>query len=314
MATSSVKPTPKNLIAKIPSTEKVEYRPPVIKVTQYEKVWAFLVALVLALIVAVVWLAFVYSNTVIPKEEEAVPLELLEMPGGFEDGVPDETLQLDSPEEVTYDPSTAEIEQDESEITEVEDVIQEISENASIQADEQFVMDAQNAGKPGSATGSGRRPLGSGDGKSGLPREQRWFISFAERGTLDTYAKQLSYFGIELGVLLPTGKLVYLSNLTKKPPTTRSVSSGKSEKRLYMTWQGGARKKADVDLFKRANIDVSRGTLFQFYPPRTEAMLARLEKSYRNKPTSSIKRTYFVVRSAGNGYKFVVTRQSYLIK
>ena len=309
MAVSSIKEaSTKN----ITSDEKKTFRPPVIQVTRYERVWAFLVALVLGLIVAVVWLSFIYISIKPEKEEGAVPVELLELPGGFEDGVPDDSLKLESPEEVTFDPSTAEIEQDESEITEVDDNIQELSEDASKQAEQQFEFDKQNVGKPGSATGTGRRPLGSGDGKSGFPREQRWFIRFADRDSLDEYAKQLDYFGIELGALLPAGKLVYLSNLTNKSPVSRNVSSGKNEKRLYMTWQGGGRKKADIDLFKRGRVNVTGATLFQFYPPKTEAMLARLELDYRNKPIKSIKRTYFVVRKAGSGYKFVVSRQSYI--
>ena len=294
--------------------EKVEFKPPVIRVTRYEKVSAFLVALVFGLILTVIWLSIIWANTTVYREEEATPLELLEIPGGYEDGVPDETLQLDSPEEVTYDPSLAEEQSEESEIEEMLDNVVELSETAAVQAEQQFEFDASSSGKPGSATGTGRRALGNGPGKSGLPREQRWFIRFADRGTLDEYAKQLQFFGIELGALQNNGKLTYLSRLTNKPPASRVVSSGRSEKRLYMTWQGGGRKQSDVALFKRAGKNVDNALLFHFYPARTEQMLAALERKYKNRKTQEIRRTYFVVRSKGAGYEFVVTRQSLLKK
>jgi hypothetical protein len=145
-----------------------------------------------------------------------------------------------------------------------------------------------------------------------MPREQRWFVRFGERAGIDEYAKQLQFFGIEVGALLPDGRLVYLSNLTQPVPTIRYVDSGANEKRLYMTWQGGDRRSADVDLFKRANIDVFSDTpIFHFYPPATESQLVRLEVDYRNKKLSQIRRTYFEVTSGQKGYQFVVIRQVY---
>ncbi|MGH7200365.1 MAG: hypothetical protein ACREJB_07145, partial [Planctomycetaceae bacterium] len=125
------------------------------------------------------------------------------------------------------------------------------------------------------------------------------------------YARQLDFFGIELGALLPEGKLVYLSNLSNSTPSKKIISTGSGEQRLYMTWRGGGRKLADVQLFQKAGVDVRSATIFHFYPQKTEQMLARLELSYRNRPVREIRRTYFAVERAGNGYQFVVTRQSY---
>ena len=105
--------------------------------------------------------------------------------------------------------------------------------------------------------------------------------------------------------------MVYLSNLSKDPPTKRTSTTGADETRLYMTWQGGGRRKADVEFFTKAGVDVFDAILFHFYPPETEALLARLEREFANRPVDQIRRTYYVVSPERGGYQFKVTRQSY---
>ena len=153
--------------------------------------------------------------------------------------------------------------------------------------------------------------MGSGGDGAGVPREQRWYVRFSDSGTIDTYAQQLDFFKIQFGVLTPDGRLVYVWNFSKPKPDTRTVNTGKGEKRLYMTWQGGGRKDADVKLFQKAGVDARRGTIFHFYPTNVEQRLAQLELAYRNKPVEQIRRTYFIVEAEGDGYKFLVTRQTY---
>jgi hypothetical protein len=104
---------------------------------------------------------------------------------------------------------------------------------------------------------------------------------------------------------------VYLSKLQEDRPQTRSRKSGAGEKRLYMTWQGGTRQAADLQLFGKANINIGAGTLFHFYPAKTESLLARLERDFKNKSVAQIRRTYFIVQSNDDGYEFVVSRQIY---
>ena len=170
----------------------------------------------------------------------------------------------------------------------------------------------ENTGKAGSAKGTGRRALGFGNGTGGMPREQRWFVKFGERAALDEYARQLEYFGIELGALLPDGRLAYLTKLTETVPDVRYEKTGAAESRLYMTWQGGERRTADVQLFAKAKIEVQPETvIFHFYPKKTENVLAQLEVAYRNRPVSQIRRTYFAVEPEARAYKFTVFRQIY---
>ena len=283
---------------------------PVLNVTQYDRVSSSMIAIVIGLVVAAIWLGVVWLTNRIPQPDDAAPLELLELAGGEPDGAPDETLEVESPEPETEDPSVAEEVDEQTEITEMLETVVELSDSAAEQVQQTFDAMATNTGNPGSKQGTGRRPLGMGPGEGGFPREQRWFTRFSD-GTLDEYAKQLSFFRIELGALTNDGNLHYLTNLTAAKPRVRTVKSGKGEKRLYMTWRGGSRRKTDLKLFKRAGMNAIGAMILHFYPPKLEAKLAQLEKKYRNRSVDQIRRTYFVVRDAGKGYQFIVTKQLY---
>jgi hypothetical protein len=263
--------------------------------------------LALCLIVLMVWI----SNQ-LPTPPEPVPVELLELPGGVEDGSPDETLRVDSPEPERADASEADAPSEQTEVEAVLEAALENSDAAAQQVQQQFDVGVQSTGKPGSASGTGKRALGLGPGVGGYPREQRWYVRFGDRASVEEYAKQLDFFKIELGALLPDGRLAYMSRMSTPAPQIRYVQTGANEKRLYMTWQGGERRGADVELFKKATITIQPETpVFHFYPPDLESRLALLEKEYRNKPVQQIRRTYFAVDTEGQGYKLRVTRQLY---
>lgn len=280
------------------------------RVTLYELVSSWVIALFAGLLVTCMLVVTIFLTTRLPQPPTAVPVELVEMPGGFEDGSPDETLRVDSPEPEARDAVPADAVADQTEIAEAVEAVVEMSEAATQQVQQQFDTGIQNTGKVGSAKGTGRRALGFGDGTGGLPREQRWFVKFGERSELDEYAKQLEFFGLELGALLPDGRLAYLTNLTKPVPSARYVNRGAAESRLYMTWQGGERRVADIQLFARANIPLRGDSIiFHFYPKVTENKLAQLELEYRNKTVKQIRRTYFAVVPDAGGYKFTVFRQ-----
>ena len=283
--------------------------PPVLRETKYDLTTAGMIAVVLGLVSFFIWLTAVWATNRPPEVEQTVPVEIVDLPGGTEEGTIDETLQVESPADVSDDPSMAEFESDETEVAEMLDNVLDLAETANNQAQEQFEQDIRNAGKPGSSIGTGRRALGTGPGEGGIPREQRWFIAFAEGGTLNQYARQLDHFGIELGALLPGGKLILLNELSSEKPQSREVTDGASEKRLFMTWQGGALKSGDIQLFRRAGYDVTGAIIFHFYPPKTEQQLVKLEQEAAKRPVSQIRRTYFVVQNLRNQFSLVVTRQ-----
>ncbi len=280
------------------------------RVTRYDRVSSGMVAIVVGLAVALLALVSIWMMNRTSDVESLVPVEMIEFPGGVEDGAVDETLLVESPEDPVPDAAPEETDE-EMEVEEVFDSVTELADVSAEQMLKQFESDTVSSGTPGSREGTGRRALGMDGGQGGLPAEQRWFIQFADQNNIQEYAKQLDFFGIELGTILPTGKLVYLSGLSQPKPNVRETTSGKNEKRMYMTWQGGKLKQADRTLFKRANIDVSTSRVLHFYPRKTELLLARLERDYANRKVSDIRRTYFVVEKSRDGYRFRVTRQSY---
>lgn len=285
-------------------------RTPHLKVTKFDTVSSFLLATgaILALtafVLLVIWL----TNLERKATDDTVPIQMVG--GGFEDGAPDETLNVESPEDPSDDPSVAEEPSEETEIMEMLENVVEMSENATqMVVTEVQVSGAENKGTPGSAVGTGRRPLGSGGGTGGYPREQRWFVTFGNKDSLKLYAQQLDFFKIELGAYFADkGELVYLTNVGKEKPTVRRVNKGK-DNRLFMNWQSGDRRKADEELFRKANIDPTGVPLVHFYPKETEGLLIKAERDFQGQPSSRIRRTYFSVTKNGNAFEFTVTRQT----
>jgi len=284
---------------------------PEMRVTPYDRVSAFMLAAALASIIAVIAIAsgLSVSRPQPPGRDTGVEY----FPGGFEDGSPDETLNVESPEKENPNASPAETESEEQSTEEILDAVVELSDQAAEQVQQILGRDTVTGGTPGSQQGTGR-PLGEDRGPgSGEPRESRWFVKFADQESLEEYARQLDYFGIELGVVhAKRSELVYVSNLSRATPTKRVVQSGRDEERLYMTWQGGRRQAADTKLLQKAGVDPAGGFIVHFYPAQTEQLLAQAERKYANRPESEIRRTYFVIVPSRNGYSFAVTMQTYL--
>lgn len=242
-------------------------------------------------------------------EIEVVPVVMAPGDGGFEDGDPNETLDVESPEDPSDDPSLSN-DQNETQLEQITEQIVTLSETASQLVAPNDFSDPTGGGNPGSAEGTGGRPYGSGGGVGGgAKREQRWLIQFADKGNLKSYARQLDFFRIELGCAFPDGRIYYLKNMSTSNDL-RQAKQSSSEKRLFMSWQGGDRVKADIELLNAAGVsDAKDGLPLHFYHPETEQMLARLEVQFLNKTADQIRRTYFQVRKTGSSFEFVVTDQ-----
>lgn len=269
-----------------------------LKITQYDKVTAFMFAVIIGLVITVVTLTMIWFMNLRPEAEGMALLDIVEIAGGYEDGDPDATPDVESPEDQVDDPMEEEM---------LENVVELSNKESMLEPPREPVTGSQT----GSAKGNGGRPLGIGGGPGRKGRELRWYVRFSDRGTLETYARQLDFFKIELAVLVP-GKMsyTYIKNLSRPRPTVTEKTNIKSEKRLYMTWQGGNRRQGDIALFRKAGVNVSGGTIYHFYPKETEARLVRREREHANRKPSDIRRTYFGVQSQGAGFRFIVTRQS----
>ena len=280
---------------------------PVLRETRYDHVSSGMIAMVLALLITCASLLVWWFSNRPPVQDDFTPVEMLELPGGVETGSPDETLKVESPEEEIPDPAVVE-EQDEVQIEEVLENVIELSDQATNQLQPTYETDIQNSGRVGSASGTGRRALGMGPGERGVPRAERWFITFADRDTIDTYARQLDFFGIQFAVLSPGQPAQIISNFSKPRPDVRQLAQGSGDQ-LYFSWQGGSRQRSDAQLCEKAGVQVGNRPILHLYPKETEARLAQLERQYGNRPPEEVRRTYFIVQREGRGYKFVVTRQ-----
>ncbi|WP_437204385.1 hypothetical protein [Planctomicrobium sp. SH664] len=296
---------------------------PVLKVTFFDRLSAGMIALVFGLAMAV-FCVFIWWFTNRPPAPPMIlaPMEMMDGRGGDPDGVAGESLRVESPEDYADNASPVADAIDDSLVSAISEAPAggeplEFSEFGTKVAPQQqnFGEVVTVGGTPGSSDGTGnRRGLGNGPGPGGggLGNEQRWFVRFADEAGLNEYANQLDFFNIELGALFRDGRMVYLSKVAQPQPVKRETRSGKDEQRLYMTWQGGSRKEADVKLFAKAGVDVTGATLFHFYPKQTEQLLLTQEYAYAKKRTMDISRTYFSVVKQGSGYAFVVTRQNHL--
>lgn len=288
---------------------------PVLKTTRYDLASAAMIAVVIAMVILVTWVTALWLANLRFKPNDDVPMEMVNL-GGFEDGAPDETLKVESPEDPTDDPSVVDTEETEANIEETVETVVELSDNAAQQVHNQAATSDHSTGKVGSKEGTGRRPLGNGPGEGGRAPHLRWFIKFDDKGTLDMYARQLDYFGIELGLYQGKGKgILLLSNMSRSVPTKKVIHSGKEKgDQMYFTWAGGGRKKADVDMFRvKAGLNAKNGIIMHFYPQKTVRLLLAAEKKRAGgRSVQTIKRTYFVVRKAGSGYEFFVTRITFM--
>lgn len=286
-----------------PASDK---RPPYLKFSSYDISSSALLAIIFAIICGVIWAFSLFYSTLPPRPPDLVPMEVERIGGGVEDGDPNETLNIETPEDTTTE------QQHQEEVKEEINLLTMAADTAVERLETVQVEQNATADLNGSATGSGKRPLGFGPGNGGgVAAELRWFIRFADGSSLSEYAKQLDFFGIELGAIMPDSRLAYISGLAGTPKV-RYAASGKDEKRLYMKWEGGERRRADEQLFKKAGIDVGRNVIFHFYPQQTEQMLVTLETAFAKRNLREIRRTYFSVNTVGRGYEFQVTRQMYL--
>lgn len=274
-------------------------------VSPFERVASLIVALLilvgsLVVVVFVIWLSNqIFSAPVV------VQVVLEDVGGGRPDGVVGESMELDAPdaEEIAQETDLA-MPQMEETLAKVSSIIA----NKLTELEDPSLQEQTQSGG-GKLQGDGRQVgYGFGDGPPGIPRFKRWEILFAEGGTLEEYAKQLDYFGIELGIV-GGESVTYVNQLSSSTPARRD-GPGEEEKRLYMSWRQGNLKRADQELLGRAGVSGEGKLVVQFYPPDIENRLAQMELAFANRKPEEIRRTRFGVRSAGGGYEFYVIDQT----
>ena len=295
-------------LAEPPPSEELRVRPEM-RTTFWDVSRAGLLAMLLGFAASAASAWFIFATIQPAPKMELVAIEIPDATGGFEDGAPDDSADVPSDAAPRPDASPVEVEADTVELMETLDVLVDIADQALPLLPEQTGAAAESTGPAGSSEGSGSRPLGEGGGEGGVPRSQRWLISFPDGATLEEYGKQLDFFGIELGKIGGDGTLTFAADLSGAAPAVRSVETGEGEERLYFEWKGGARQAFDRQLFQKAGVS-PEGTVLHFYPQNTENRLAQLEQAASGgRDATQIRRTFFDVRKSGNGYAFEVSKQ-----
>jgi hypothetical protein len=161
-----------------------------------------------------------------------------------------------------------------------------------------------------------RIPVASDSGPGGAAsagsddRHMRWELRFPPGTTLENYARQLDVLKIELGVIGGNREITYLSNLANPKPQSRTGASA-DDSRLYLVWQRGEMRTADLEIAKRAGVPVEGRVMALFLPREIEDELARVEESYAKQINmTNIGRTVFGLRAAGaDTFRFFVIEQ-----
>jgi hypothetical protein len=152
--------------------------------------------------------------------------------------------------------------------------------------------------------GSGYGTKGTGFGKGGSNRAQRWIIEWGSEPEV-SYRNKLDFFKIYVGAVRG-GQLV---------GAVRGFGNGQKEQTgkppdLWFVHQDKARVEVDRKLLQAAGVAVTpTDVLCQFYTPELQAQMVAVETKHQGKKESEIKKTVFGIRSAGSGYELYVIEQ-----
>ena len=170
-----------------------------------------------------------------------------------------------------------------------------------------------SAAQMGKGSGFGSRE-GGGGGGGGIPEYKRWIINFSAANP-ETYAKQLSAFKIDIGVVSETKQSI--KRLNDPAGTKRVINSNRKNEddNLYFVHKKQRFLAWDKLLAEQSGIDTKASLTVQFYPEETRAMMRRVEQDKLDefgKTLPDVKNTIFKVVPNGNSYKFEVTEFIYL--
>ncbi|MCA9100872.1 MAG: hypothetical protein KDA63_06985, partial [Planctomycetales bacterium] len=232
-----------------------------LKVSAYDRAASLLIAALVLLGVSVTALVVIWFTNQVFVRHSAVPVVLENIGGGVDSGLIGESMTIDAPDIADL---AKEAELPDPHIPETLAAITDAVGMRSAQLDNPALTDDWDEGGGGRSTGDGRTPgKGYGDGEPGIPRAQRWQITFPEGNTLTEYARQLDYFGIELAAIGTGRRIEYATDLAHKNPQHRAAS-GQDEQRLYMTWQQGNLADADRQLLEKAGVQTDDKIIVQF--------------------------------------------------
>jgi hypothetical protein len=265
------------------STKQEQY---CLVVSRYDRVASMLISLLILLGLTVLMMLVLFLSKQVWGSVKSVPIEQMDIGDQEEDPMgPGDDIEPPPPQETDLE---------EEEMVEVLNAVEDALATRSAMLERAV-----------SGTGTGKGGGGTGRGRKGVRR--KWELRFTEGNTLETYAQQLDFFGIELGILRPGNKVLYVSGLSRARPLTREGPRD-AEKRYRFTWTQGSLEEADRLLLAKAGVDVGRNMIFKFVPGPLYQKLAAMEQEASG--GQKVRSVLFGVRSAGGGYEFYVMRWS----
>ena len=272
-------------------------------VSGYDAVNAFLISsiLVVGTLVAImflIWLTMIANNRTDNGPGYVVDQSFgLEKPEGFADDV--------------HEPGVEEF--PEVETPQLADALEAVSEAiSSVQAN----LEARDgdAAEMGKGSGFGARDGGPGTGNfKGVPEYKRWKIEY-RASNIDEYARQLSFFNIDIGVISNANNKVFR---LQKPGVQDQVLDSTREnenKALFFIHEKQRLRRWDESLVKKQNISLNDAFTVQFYPQPIRQALRQLEAQYLQKDgkeLADVRRTRYKVIVEDEGFSFKISTVEY---
>lgn len=168
-----------------------------------------------------------------------------------------------------------------------------------------------NAAEMGTGFGPGdRREKGLNTGSQADRPHERWQIRYSSVSR-ELYAKQLNFFGIELGaVSRATPTIRYVTELTADRPTRREGRKS-LEERIFFSHRNDQMREWDKSLLVDAGESddelESEFILVHFYPGAIREQLLEIEKAeIGDQAVGDIKRTTFGVKQTERGFEYYI--------
>lgn len=271
-------------------------------VSSYDAVNAFLISsiIVVGTLVAIMFLIWLTMISGGPENKVAVVIDQsfgMEKPEGFADDI--------------HEPGVEEF--PEVETPQLADALEAMSDAISSVKASLEARDG-DAAEMGRGKGFGAREGGPGTGNfKGVPEYKRWKIEYRS-ANIDEYARQLSFFNIDLGVISNTNNRVYR---LKKPGELDQVveSSRENEnKELFFVHEKQRLRRWDESLVKKQSINLRDAFTVQFYPPAVRQILRQLEAeklAEDGKQLTDVRRTRYKIAVLDNGFEFRITAVEY---
>jgi hypothetical protein len=264
-----------------------------------------LIATIVLLASCVVVLLFAFfAGQWAPRRERTVPVVVHEGTGGDPTSVNPMGMLLDVP------PTDAVSRDTKIPLESFQETIESVDRLVKTRQSDILELLAAEPSTPSRSTGSGDSPAaGTGDGTGGIARHRRWEIHYGAGGSLEEYARQLDFFGIELAAVAGDGTAIYARNLSRPAATIDRGRKG-ADHRLTMTWQAGsARREADRQLLEKVGVETLGKTLVQCLPAELESKLERLEYDFAKRTPERVEHTRFAIRPTNSGFEMYVAEQ-----